>query len=307
MASYTYPVKHPEGTLTADQIQQILARPSVISKRLADITAMRFIADFILQDRLNAAGGGIYYETGEEIFAADAPEAVAPGGEYPRTVLTQGEIAGAKTTKWGLGTEFTDEKITREGIGYLNRGLSRLGNSLVKQVDSIAMAVIASKVTSTFATPAAWTTTGNVIRALTSIRGTRSDTGLGLDLDTVILKPAQYAQLIGMLVDDKALPREQGNIVVTGQLPIDALGYTWVTSPFYTATNPLLVDRDNLGGMADEKISSPGYVSAGLFGVESQSFRSPKNDKWEANARRVTVPVVLEPLAGVQLTGTGLA
>lgn len=305
MASYTYPVKVPEGTLTPEQIHLILARPTLIAKRLADLTAMKFIADWILQARFNAAGGGIYYETGEEIFAADAPEAVAPGSEYPKTVLTSGEIAAARTVKWGLETDITDEKISREGISILNRGLGRLGNTVVRHVDSVAMAVIASKVTSTFTAPGAWDSAGAVVESLISIQAQRAELGLGIDLSTVVLKPTQYAKLIGMLVDDKALPREQGNIVVTGNLPVDALGFTWATTPYYSSSDPLLVDREQLGGMADEKIFSPGYVNAGQFGMETASDRV-KGDKYEVRARRVTVPVVTEPLAGVKITGTSL-
>jgi hypothetical protein len=303
--SYTYPVARPEGTLTTAQIHLLLQNPAVIAKRVATLADQRFISDFLLPGRFQAVGGGIFYETGEEIFAADSPEAVAPGGEYPKTVLTQGELAAAKTRKVGLETDITDEKISQQGIAIVNKGLVRLANTVIRNVDSVAMAVIASKVTSTFATPAAWTTAGKVIEALTSISTTRADLGFGLELDTVVLKPAQYAKLIGMLVDDKALPREQGNIVVTGNLPVDALGFTWTTSPFYTGNDPLLVDRDQLGGMGDEKLGSPGYASVGGSGVETKTDRH-RDDKYEIRARRVTVPVVTEPLAGVRITGTGL-
>ncbi|MFC5127471.1 hypothetical protein ACFPRL_30375 [Pseudoclavibacter helvolus] len=266
---------------------------------------MRFIADYLLTGRFSAAGGGVYYETGEEIFAADAPEAVAPGAEYPKTVMTLGEMAAAKTVKWGLETDITDERIARQGISVVNKGLQRLANTVIRHVDSTAMAVVSSKITSTFASPAAWTTAGKAVEALYTIATTRQDLGTGLNLDTVVLKPAQYAKLVGMLMDDKALPREQGNVAITGNLPVDALGFNWVTSPFYTSSTPLLVDREQLGGMADEKLGSPGYSSAGATGVETKSERH-KDDKYEVRARRVTVPVVTDPLAGVGLTNTGL-
>lgn len=305
MASYTYPVARPEGTLTTSQIHLLLQSPQLIARRVADLTKMRFVADYLLSGRYSALGGGIFYETGEQIFASDSPEAVSPGAEYPKTVLTQGEIAAAKTVKWGIETDITDEKISQQGITIVNKALVRLSNTVVRHVDSVAMAVIASKVASTFASPAPWTTAGKVIEALTSISGQRADAGTGLDLQTVVLKPAQYAKLIGMLVDDKALPREQGNIAITGNLPVDALGFTWVTTPFYTGTDPLLIDRDQLGGVADEKLGSPGYATFGGSGVETKSDRH-RDDKYELRARRVVVPVVTEPLAGVRITNTGL-
>lgn len=306
MPSYTYPVKYPSGTLTTEQIHLLLSNPRVIAKRLASITEMRFISDYILTGRFNAAGGGIFYETGEEIFAADAPEAVAPAGEYSKTVLTQGEIAAAKTVKWGIETDITDEKISREGISFVNKGLLRLAKAVIKHVDSVTMAVIAAKVTSTFATPSAWTTAGKAVEALLSIQGTRSDLGTGIDLSTVVLNPAKFAKLIGILIDDKALPREQGNIVLTGNIPVEAMGFTWATSPFYTSANPMLIDRDQLGGMADENLGGPGYVRAGGVGLETKVIRDDDHDLYTPRARRVTVPVVTEPLAGVTITGTTL-
>ena len=66
----------------------------------------------------------------------------------------------------------------------------------------------------------------------------------------------------------------------------------------------ILVDRDQLGGMADEKITSPGYV--GYDGLEVKSIRKDERDMYTVQARRITVPVVLEPNAGIRITGTGV-
>lgn len=307
MGNYTYPVAHPTGAaMTPEQVHALLGNDRAIAKRLADITKQKFIADFLLTGRFDAVGGGIFYETGEEIFAADAPEAIAPGAHYPKTVMTEGELAAAKVVKWGLESDITDERIAQRGIQPVNKVLTGISNSIVRHVDSVAMAVIASKITSTFASPATWETTGAIVRALLAAQTQRAEIGTGLDLDTVVLRGDQYAAIIGMLVDDKALPREQGNVVLTGNLPVDALGFTWATTPHYSGANPLLVDREALGGMADQDLKSPGYVrSAGGPGIETRVERH-KDDKYEVRGRRVTVPVVLDELAGVQLTGTGL-
>jgi hypothetical protein len=308
MPSYTYPVARPEGTLTTAQIHLLLNNPNVVARRVAELSQMRFIADYLLTGRYQATGGGIFYETGEEIFpAADAVESIAPGAGYPQTILTSGEIAAAKTDKRGLGTRVTDEKISREGISYVDKALTRLANGVIRDVDTIAMAVILSRVTSTFASPqGAWDTAGAIAEALLSISGTRADLGTGLNLDTVVLKPSKFAKVVGMLVDDKALPREQGNLIITGQIPFDALGFTWATSPFYTPDNPMLVDRDQLGGMADENIQSPEFRSYGGSKVEVASERAKGVDAYDVRARRATVAVVTEPNAGVTITGTAL-
>ncbi|WP_394254713.1 phage major capsid protein [Pseudoclavibacter helvolus] len=305
--TYTYPVAHPTGTLTKEQLHLFLANKQLIARRLADLTKMKFIADWLLQGRFDATGGGIFYETGEPVFASDDPEAIAPLGEYPLVVLEDGTIASAKTDKWGLDTIVSDEKIARQGRVPVDRGILRVGNSIIRYVDRVAMAVIASRVSSTFTSAGTWTTAGNAVESILTIQAERSELGLGFELDTVVLRPAQYARIIGMLIDDKALPRESGETAIQGNLPVNALGLTWATTPHFQGANPLLVDRDNLGGMADEKLGGPGYASAGDFGVEAKSIRDDDTEGYKLRGRRVTVPVVTEPLAGVQLLGTGLS
>ncbi len=305
MASYTYPVARPEGTLTPQQVHLLLGNARLVAKRAATLADSKFIADYLLGAPLYAANGGIFYETGEEIFAADSPESIEPGSGYPKTVLTEGELAAAKTDKRGLATDITDEKITRQGVVYVNRGFSRLTNSVIRDVDSRAMAVIASKVTATAAASAAWTTPGAVLETLLTQQGNVGD-GTGIDLDTVVLKPSKFAKVVGMFVDKGVLPREQGNLIITGRLPFDAYGFTWVTSPRWSSDNPMMVDREQLGGMADEKIVSPEFARFGNSLVEASATRAATKDKWELRVRRATVGVVLEPKAGISITGTGL-
>lgn len=306
MASYTYPTAAPVGDLTPAQIQTLLGNQSVIARRVADITKLGFVGDYLLSQRLVANGGGVFYETGESAFSPEASAVVAPGSEYPNVLLPEGVIAGAAVQKRGLGTDITDEKIKQRGMAVVTGALTKLGNTVIRDVDQLAMAVVAAKVTSTFASPAGtWDTAGKIVRALEAARQNRADMGMGYDLSTVVLSPDDWAAVLEILVDKNAFPRENGNPVVTGNLPREAFGFTFVTTPYYTG-NPLLIDRDQLGGMADESLDSPDWSSYGGSNVEAQRERGTGKDKWIVRARRVTVPIVLEPLAGVTITGTGL-
>lgn len=304
MAGYTYPTPAPTGNVSAEQVHLLLSRPELIGKRLATLMENRFIADFLLQGRFEARGGSVLYENGESIFSVDDPEAVEPGGEYPRTLLTRGDVSAARTTKWGIETEITDESIARQGLNPVERALARLGNTVVRHVDSISWGVIASKVSSTFAAPGPWTSVENVIKSLLQVRTEKEDLELGISLDTVALSPMDYANVMGMFLSAGVLPRENNNPMLSGELPTNLLGWTWVQSRHVVGANPWVFDRSQLGGMADEKLNSPGYVSSGKFGVEVKIERVSKRDAYEPRARRVTVPVVIEPLAGVSITGT---
>ena len=306
MPTYTYPVARPSGTLTTAQIHLILSRPDLVAKRVAELTDQRFISDYLLSGRFEAKGGGIFYETGEQIFASDSAEAIEPLGAYPLTVLTRGELAAAKTAKTGLGTEIADEAISRLGLNAVDRAVLRLANQVIKDVDAVAMAIIASKVTSTIGS-AAWTTIGPIVASLLAAQANRQDLALGIQPDVVALTGAQWAKVMGLFATAGVLPREDGNPLVNGQYPQNLLGFTWVTSPWLIGTDPLLVDRDQLGGMADEDLGSPDYSRSGDFNVETHTERiAPARDGYRAHSRRVTVPVVLEPLAGIKITGTGL-
>ena len=304
MASYTYPVARPSGTLTAAETHLILRNPQLIARRVATLTDQRFISDYLLAGRYSAEGGGIFYETGEQIFPADASESVGPNGEYPKTVLTEGELASAKTDKRGLETDITDERIKRGAQGAVDRALTQITNGVIRDVDGIAMSVIASKVTDAFAS-GAWTSIANVVNALAAAKANREDLALGLNLDTIALSGAQWAKVMGLFASANVLPRENGNPIVNGQFPTNLLGYTWVTSPHIVGSDPLLVDREQLGGMADEDLGSPDYARSGDFNVETYSKRNG-TDSYTVRARRVVVPVVIEPRAGLRITGTGL-
>lgn len=312
---YTYPA--PPATVGSDlttiEVHHLLKTPTVLRKRMSEVLAQKFIADFLLPGRYTAVGGAILYETGEEIFPADSAEAVAPGGNFPTTVLTAGELAAAKTVKWGLDTLVTDEAIARLGIATVNRALRKVANGMIRDVDSVALAVIASKVTQVVGVnggtnnvaTGAWSTDDAIIEGVLAVKAKAEElnVGEGYDYDTVALKPTQFAKVAGKLLTGGLLPREAQNPILSGVIR-DFMGLTWVTSTHVAFTDPLLVDRNRIGGMADENLASPGY--AGLDGLETKSIREDVTDSYRLRGRRVTVPVVLEPNAGVIIDDTGL-
>lgn len=311
--SFTYPAPAPTvgSDLSTIEIHHLLKTPTLLRKRLQDVMRHKFIADYLLAGRFQAIGGGILYETGEEIFPADSAEAIAPGGEYPRSVMTAGELAAAKVTKWGLDSQVTDEAISRLGINPLNRALRKLANGNIRDVDSVALGVIASKVTQALSVGAgglntgAWSTDDAIIEGVLAVKAKAEEDNVGEDYSytTVVLKPTQFAKVAGKLMTGGLVPREQQNAILTGVIP-DYLGLTWTTSTHVPFTDPILVDRERLGGMADEPLDSPGYT--GLDGVQVKSIRNEETDSYLVRGRRVTVPVVLEPNAGVVIEDTSL-
>jgi hypothetical protein len=304
--SLTYPVPSLDNTsnLSADQIHQLLSSQAAIGRRVRTLAAQRFISDALLKGRFRSVGGSVLYENGDPLFAPDDPEAINPGGEYPRSQVTAGDLAAAKVDKWGRDVPVTDESIKRRGIDVVNRALSQLVNRMVKFVDSAALGVIASKITATIPSPGTWDDIENIVLAVELAKAEAEEDGEGHTLDTIVLRPTAYAKVMAAFLKAGLLPREAANPLITGTWPT-VLDLIWLRSPNTPTSAPMLVDSDELGGMADEDLGGPGYTNA-LPGVEVKSIREEKTDSYLLRSRRVTVPVVTDATAGVVITGTGL-
>lgn len=305
MTSLTYPVPAVAGTenLTSEQIHAILSSQSVFARRVRTLADRRFIADAILKGRYTAVGGAFLYENGEPIELDEDPEVVAPGGEYSRAQAQGGTLAGAIVEKLGKDLPIADESIKRRGINPVNKAINQLVNRMVRVIDSSALGVVASKVTQTQAS-GAWTSAKNIALGVELAKAQAEESGEGHTLDTIVLKPTQWANVMSVFLDAGLLPREAANPLITGRWP-EVLDLTWLRSPHTPTTAPLILDTEELGGMADEKDLSPGYGNAGN-GIETKSMREDNIDGWLVRGRRVTVPVVTDATAGYTITGTGL-
>lgn len=304
---YTYPPAAPSISGDNITISRFLKDPTLIARRLRALAEQRFIADVLLTGRFDANGGALEYEQNESMYSDRAPEAVAPGAEYPLTSLSEGTAQVARTVKWGRDSEITDESIARRKMDPVNRALIKQVNQMVKTIDGVALAVIASQVTQSTAATAAWSSgtaaiLRDVLKAVANIRALNE----GFEPDTIVVDDMTWAMVMS---DEKVaalLKREDGLApIYSGNFPVIA-GLRFLPTPnLPTAGQALIVDTAQLGGMADEKLGGPGYVSAGgsIPGVEVKTLRDDDNDKYRLRSRRVTVPVVVEPKAAWKITG----
>jgi hypothetical protein len=306
---YTYPPPAPTFSGDTLQIHRLLQQPTLVAKRLQTLLMLRYISDALLPQRLRAAGGSVTWESGEPIGTGEAPRAVAPGAEYPLVSLTGGTPSVASTVKWGQDTEVTDESISRQTIQPVNRALTRLANQNVITVDGLAMSAITTAVTQTTAAGALWTAAGTTaaqilgeaLQAKASLRALN----MGFEPDTIVVNDATYAAVFAKFLAAGYFAREGENPLAKGEFPVVA-GMRWLPTPNGIANQAVVADTSQLGGMADEDLGSPGYVAAsapGTTGVEVKVMRQDEEDRYRLRARRVTVPVILEPQAGWRLTG----
>lgn len=311
---YAYPPAPP--TLSGDllTISRFLQSPTAIRRRLRDYKDLRFVSDMLLTQRFVAAGGAVLYELSEP-FLDDRPvEAVAAGSEYPMANQPTGTAGLAAVSKWGQKVPLTDEEIKRNiyGQAAVDRSLQKLVNTIISQVDGVTMSAIASTVTASVASATTTASSGagwadsaaNILLDVLKARAAIFALNLGYKPDTLLVNDLHYAYMLGDERIAALLRRETTDSpVYTGTIETFA-GLTLVVAPSTVAMNPYVLDSLQLGGMADETDTSPGYAVADLA-VEVKTLRVDEKDKWDLQGRRITVPVIQEPGAACEITGTG--
>lgn len=224
--------------------------------------------------------------------------------EYPLTGIGLGPTQIAEVVKWGQDVPVTDESIKRLNRNPVDRAFLKLVNQMVKSIDGIALAVISSAVTQTAAAAANWAvaTAKQIFLDISRAKAAVIDLNEGFDPDTVVVSTTAWTFAMATFADAGYLPREdRSSPVLTGDFPVID-GMRWLATPNVPLAHAaLVVDSTQLGGMADENLGGPGYAGA-MSGVETKSIRDDKKDMYDLRARRVTVPIVLEPNAGYEIT-----
>ncbi len=311
------PVTFPPGSpsLSGDilSINRFLKDPLWIARALRTIEQQQFVSDKILTGQMYTESGAVGYEQNESIFADRAPQSVRPGAEYPLTPISTGPANMANTVKWGQDAEITDEAINRQRFDAVAKAFRKLVNSSIQQIDSVGLSAVVSAVTQNTAAAQPWDGSGtgtfvlrDVMKAIAQIlklkQGFMPDV-VFVDLDTFAYVTSDD-KLIAMLA--REYPGVQSAPVLTG---LDSPfmrrigGLTWITSPVAPVTKAaFILDSSVFGAFVDEELPAPGYVrSDGMTQVKT--IRDDDNDRYRVRARRITVPVVLEPNAAWKITG----
>ena len=280
--------------------------PTLMARRLSEIlNAQEFIGLSLLTGRYTMEGGVIAVPKNEVIRADRSAETVAPGAEYKLTPLSKEQYDLYMASKRGLATEVTDEEVGRSKMRPIEDAAQFLKNELLFDANSLALAAITSKVTATIAASAVWNTgtPGKVIiKDVLRAQAQAKMLKLGFNIDTVVLPADDYAVVMPEIFD--FLQRGSGTMP-------DLLDVTWLSTSDANFTNPLVLDRQRLGGIGRVDIPSPEYrqvpdMNGINIGIELAVLRTPTADKTRLQARFPHVPVIVNPSAGLFITGTGL-
>jgi hypothetical protein len=225
-------------------------------------------------------------------------------------------------TKWGQDVPVTDEHIGRYGGRAAEVAMIKIANQIIRQVDTVALAVIAAAVTATRAAGSpggvgsarAWSVVTNdpstTAAPLMDLMGAAAEIRAldqGYEPDIAVMSDLSYARAVGAAAIIAGLPREDRNSVTARGIAAvqEIAGLRLLpTNNLPVASTVFVVDSTMLGGLGYERIPSPEYQGDPANGVESFSRRDPAaNDQWIVRGRRPVVPIVQEPGAGFKITG----
>ena len=293
------PTPYPQAAPTISgqnvTVSAFLRTPARVQRAIENLAALRFIADVIFGAGPAATGGSVIYDQvlGQDaLFTERDVQEIEPGSEFP--ILNTGESTPlvAVARKWGGEVMITDEAVRRDARDRLAREMTRLRNTIVRKVDTVAMAVLRAAPHLALAATADWgTTPGAAITDLGRIAHAVSSLDMGYEVDTVFLNPAQELDL---MLDEKirtALPRESSTVpIATGKLG-RLMGMDFIVSNRLNPGEVLGVDRGMPGGISDEV---PLYA---------RPIYDERRETTFIHGARVAVPYVTDPKAVVILTG----
>lgn len=286
------PVPTVSGSLIT--VDQYLQQPARVTRTLQRLTLQRFIADLIFGQGPKATGGAVLYDqlTANDLFLKDDVERIEPGMDYPILTDEAPTPKLAAVGKWGGRVFITDEQKDRNATDVLARELTKLGNTIVRKVDTIAIATLNAAPILTFG-GVDWTNAAdnvilsNLVDAFTLV----NDPDMGYEIDTVLLNPVQSADMLKNKSLRDALGPTAQEAIIRGASLGNLLNADFYKSNRVAAGTAYALMRRTVGGISDE---AP---------LGSKNYRTEQNDRTWVQAARRLVPYVTDPLCCVKLVG----
>jgi hypothetical protein len=294
MPDLTYPPIPPVLTGDVETISRFLNTPTFVPRALRTLTEQRFIGDVLLSGRVTPQGGAVLYEQNESIFADRTDlDPIHAGMEFPISTVGRGVAQIASVLKRGLDSFVTLEDVQRLNFSPVDRALTKLANSVIRNVDGVVLTAITAAPTQTLAATASWSGAGaKILLDLLTAVAKINNQNQGYNADTLVLDDFHYATMMNDQTVQTAMRRETvDNPIYSGHMGRIAGLDVMVTNNGPNSAVGFVLDRSLLGAIADERPLTSG------------SWWLPETEKWRLRALRTMVPMVIEPNACVQLTG----
>lgn len=289
-----YPPAPPVVNGSLITVDAFLQSPTRVLRVLQNLTLQRFIADLIFGPGPRATGGAVIYDqvTENDLFLTRDVQQIAPGAEFPNLTDEAPTPKMAAVAKWGGRVFVTYEQRDRNDLNVLNREMTKLSNTIVRKVDTVAIAALAASPHLAFV-GTDWTAAADnvILSQLVDAFALVNDPDMGYQVDTVLLNPTQAADMLKNKSLRDALGPTAQEAIVRGASLGRLLNADFYSSNRVTAGTAWALMRRTVGGISDEQP------------LAQRTYDQPENERIWTQASRRLVPYVTDPLCVVQLTG----
>lgn len=139
-----HPLAAPTVTDTDITVDMLLQQPTRVTSFLMDITQQRFVLDRLFTSPGGVTGGAVVYDqvTENNLYTDRDVQPVKPNSEFPITTSHRRAPKVAEVEKYGGKFYFSDEARDRNDQAVFRNESTRLGNTIVRKLNSRAIAVV---------------------------------------------------------------------------------------------------------------------------------------------------------------------
>ncbi len=291
-----YPPAFPTVTNDIEAMSVFLRDPVYVQRAIENITLNRFITPQIFRAGPPATTGAVVYDqvTGNLLYPTRRAAKVAPGGELRRTGVNKPTPKVATVDKWGEYIEITDEDIRRLNFNAITRGLTQIGNEIVRTTNQEALAVLASSPVDTYGFDATWAASSTfqpIFEGLAEAKQQMLDRQMGYNPDTLIISGTQNVRMLSLAVKDKVLGEVAQERVVRDGTTGRVLDFDIYWSPDVTPGTAWYLDSRFAGQISEE---------VPLF---TETWREPKRQSQAVSGSKSFTAYVTDPYAVIYMTG----
>lgn len=280
-------------------VNTLIKNPSVVPRRILDMTSQLFIADKLLRPGPPIPSGIVQFETSTPLFADGEPEVYEEFAEIPIVETSVGELKVAKAAWRGLSIRISERMRTRNNTDAVNRQMTQVRNTMVRSINGTFMSALRAAVPAGHVVPAsnAWDGSDddapNILGDLAATIQTVTDEKAGFVIDTAVITPSIATAMMSV---PSIWTAWQGNVagsspLVTGKLPNRLFGLDWYLT--YDMDDEVqLLERKTVGFISDERALQA-----------TPLYEDRPRETWRSDVTRASAVGIDQPEASAVITG----
>lgn len=286
-------------------VDTFLQYPTMIPERIIALADQGFLADAIFRGSSGVQGGAVVYHESTPLYGtAGGSIEYEEWAEIPAGTGQRGQPNVARVISRGLGVKISERMRMRNAVDQVNQQITQVTNSLIKAVDDAAMNLIfnnsnidSQAASATWATTATATVIADIMTAAKAVN-TRVDgqsEQFGYQADTLLINNGSETDML-LSADIQRL--FLGNVadqnpIFKGQLAGQLAGLTILSSPRVPSGKAAVINRNVLGGIADER----------PLRATELYYEARERETWRSDVTRWSAMFVDQPGAARVITG----